>query len=118
MKAIIPDPPPQPPYPTTPPPDIFRGHPALVRQGQGISLLPESAAQGQAGVSCRVIDGPQMNREMGLITRGAGTKPGSLGVRRVLWAAGLMSWRREQVHCPYSSCVGGQRCPQFTNSPM
>ena len=69
MKAIIRDPPPQPPYPTTPLPDISRGHPALAQQGQGISLLPESAAQGQAGVSCRGIDGPQMNREMGLITR-------------------------------------------------
>jgi DNA-binding transcriptional LysR family regulator len=42
---------------------------ALVQQGQGISLLPESAALGQVGVSCRVIDGPHMNREIGLITR-------------------------------------------------
>jgi DNA-binding transcriptional LysR family regulator len=31
---------------------------ALVQQGLGISLLPESAAQGQPGVLCRVIDGP------------------------------------------------------------
>lgn len=79
MKAIIRDPPPQPPYPTTPLPDISRGHPALVQQGQGISLLPESAAQGQAGLSCRVIDGPQMNREMGLITRAEqGLSPAAL----------------------------------------
>ena len=42
---------------------------ALVQQGLGVTLLPESAAQGHDGLVCRAIDQPQLNREIGLITR-------------------------------------------------
>lgn len=42
---------------------------ALVQQGLGVTLLPESAAQGHDGLACRLIEQPQLDREIGLITR-------------------------------------------------
>ena len=42
---------------------------ALVRQGLGISVLPESAADSLEGLQRITIDHPGVNREIGLITR-------------------------------------------------
>jgi LysR family transcriptional regulator, carnitine catabolism transcriptional activator len=42
---------------------------ALVRQGLGISVLPESAADSLEGLQRINIDHPGVNREIGLITR-------------------------------------------------
>ena len=42
---------------------------ALVRQGLGISVLPESAADSLEGLKRITIDHPGVNREIGLISR-------------------------------------------------
>ena len=44
---------------------------ALVRQGLGISVLPESAADSLEGLKRISIDHPGVNREIGLISRSA-----------------------------------------------
>ncbi|MFC6338382.1 LysR family transcriptional regulator [Pseudomonas sp. CCM 7891] len=46
---------------------------ALVRQGLGISILPESAADSLAGLKRINIDHPRVNREIGLISRSGQT---------------------------------------------
>lgn len=52
---------------------------AMVQQGIGISLLPESAVRGHERVLGRVIDVPALNREIGLITRAEqGISPAAL----------------------------------------
>ena len=49
---------------------------ALVRQGLGISVLPESAADSLEGLKRINIDHPGVNREIGLISRsGIGLSP-------------------------------------------
>ena len=49
---------------------------ALVRQGLGISVLPESAADSLEGLKRITIDHPGVNREIGLISRsGMGLSP-------------------------------------------
>jgi len=49
---------------------------ALVRQGLGISVLPESAADSLEGLKRINIDHPGVNREIGLISRsGMGLSP-------------------------------------------
>jgi len=49
---------------------------ALVRQGLGISVLPESAADSLEGLKRIAIDHPGVNREIGLISRsGMGLSP-------------------------------------------
>ncbi len=42
---------------------------ALVRQGLGMTLLPESADEGRADVVCVPVDHPGVSRDIGLITR-------------------------------------------------
>ncbi|WP_095099401.1 LysR family transcriptional regulator [Pseudomonas sp. Irchel 3A5] len=49
---------------------------ALVRQGLGMTLLPESADEGRDDMVCVPVDHPGVNRDIGLITRsGRGLSP-------------------------------------------